>query len=64
MKCFDSGRGYGFIVPDAGGPDLFVHYSNIATEGFKTLDNAARVAYRVQPGRNGPEAFDVRVVTG
>jgi superfamily II DNA/RNA helicase/cold shock CspA family protein len=64
VKFFNSGRGYGFIVPDAGGPDLFVHYSNIATDGFKTLDNDARVAYSVQPGRNGPEAVDVRVVTG
>jgi len=64
VKFFNSGRGYGFIVPNDGGPDLFVHFSNIATEGFKTLDNGARVAYSVQPGRNGPEAFDVRVVTG
>ncbi len=64
VKFFNAGRGYGFIVPDDGGPDLFVHYSNIATEGFKTLDNAARVAYGVRPGRSGPEAVDVRVVTG
>ncbi len=63
VKFFNSGRGYGFIVPDDGGPDLFVHYSNIVSDGFKSLDNAARVAYGVRAGRNGPEAVDVRVVT-
>jgi len=62
VKFFNSGRGYGFIKPDDGGKDLFVHFSAIATEGFKTLDNGARVAYDVRDGRNGPEAFDVRVV--
>jgi superfamily II DNA/RNA helicase len=62
VKFFNSGRGYGFIKPDDGGKDLFVHFSAIATEGFKTLDNGARVAYEVRDGRNGPEAFDVRVV--
>jgi CspA family cold shock protein len=62
VKFFNSGRGYGFITPDDGGADLFVHFSNIATDGFKTLDNAARVSYTVAPGRNGPEAFDVTVV--
>jgi len=62
VKFFNSGRGYGFIKPDNGGKDLFVHFSAIATEGFKTLDNGARVAYEVREGRNGQEAFDVRVV--
>jgi superfamily II DNA/RNA helicase len=62
VKFFNSGRGYGFITPDDGGKDLFVHFSVIVNEGFKTLDNGARVAYDVRDGRNGPEAFDVRVV--
>ena len=62
VKFFNSGRGYGFIKPDDGGKDLFVHFSAIATEGFKTLDNGARVAYEVRDGRNGLEAYDVRVV--
>ena len=62
VKFFNSGRGYGFITPDGGGKDLFVHFSAIAHEGFKTLDNGARVAYDVRDGRNGQEAFDVRVV--
>jgi superfamily II DNA/RNA helicase len=62
VKFFNSGRGYGFITPDDGGKDLFVHFSVILNEGFKTLDNGARVAYDVREGRNGQEAFDVRVV--
>ena len=62
VKFFNSGRGYGFITPDAGGKDLFVHFSAIVNDGFKTLDNGARVAYQVREGRNGDEAFDVRVV--
>jgi CspA family cold shock protein len=62
VKFFNSGRGYGFITPDGGDKDLFVHFSAIIEEGFKTLDNGARVAYQVRDGRNGQEAFDVRVV--
>ena len=60
VKFFNASRGYGFIRPAAGGEDLFVHYTNIATEGFKTLDNAAPVTFVVAAGRNGPEAFEVR----
>lgn len=62
VKFFNSGRGYGFITPDDGGKDLFVHFSAIVDDGFKTLDNGARVAYDVRDGRNGPEACNVRVV--
>ena len=62
VKFFNSGRGYGFITPDDGGKDLFVHFSVILNDGFKTLDNGARVDYAVRDGRNGHEAFDVRVV--
>jgi CspA family cold shock protein len=61
VKFFNSGRGYGFITPDDGGKDLFVHFSAITHDGFKTLDNGARVAYDVRDGRNGPEACNVRV---
>ncbi len=62
VKFFNSGRGYGFITPDNGDKDLFVHFSAIINEGFKTLDNGARVDFEVRQGRNGFEAFDVRVV--
>jgi CspA family cold shock protein len=59
VKWFSNVRGYGFIVPDGGGEDLFVHYSGIAAEGFKTLDQGDRVAYEIREGRRGPEAFAV-----
>jgi superfamily II DNA/RNA helicase len=59
VKFFNAGRGYGFICPDHGGDDLFVHFSNIARDGFKTLDEDARVSYRLGTGRRGPEALDV-----
>jgi superfamily II DNA/RNA helicase len=62
VKFFNAGRGYGFITPDDGGADLFVHFSGIATEGFKTLDQGASVGYSVRDGRNGPEAFVVTVL--
>ncbi len=62
VKFFNSGRGYGFITPDDGAKDLFVHFSVIVNDGFKTLDNGARVDFEVREGRNGQEAFDVRVV--
>jgi superfamily II DNA/RNA helicase len=62
VKFFNSGRGYGFITPDDGGADLFVHFSVIVDEGFKTLDNNARVGFGVRDGRNGQEAFDVTVL--
>lgn len=61
VKFFNAGRGYGFIRRDVGGDDLFVHYTNIATDGFKTLDENARVSYEVRAGRKGDEAFDVTV---
>jgi superfamily II DNA/RNA helicase len=62
VKFFNSGRGYGFITPDDGSKDLFVHFTAIVNDGFKTLDNGARVDFGVREGRNGQEAFDVRVV--
>ena len=53
--------GYGFIVRDSGGEELFVHFSNIETDGFKTLDEKARVSYEVGDGKKGPEARSVSV---
>lgn len=61
VKFFNASRGYGFIVPDSGGEELFVHFSNIDTEGFKTLDERARVSYEVVDGKKGAEARTVRV---
>lgn len=61
VKFFNASRGYGFIVRDSGGDELFVHFSSIESEGFKTLDEKARVSYEVGQGKKGLEAKSVRV---
>jgi CspA family cold shock protein len=61
VKRFNTEKGYGFIRPDDGGSDLFVHYTSIQTTGFKELAEGAKVEYDVIEGPRGPEA--VRVVT-
>lgn len=60
VKWFSEQKGYGFIVPDEGGKDLFVHYSNISMDGFKTLQEGQKVQYEAAEGRKGPEATEVR----
>ena len=60
VKWFSEQKGYGFITPDDGSKDLFVHYSNIETEGFKTLRDGQQVEYESIEGRKGPEATNVR----
>jgi CspA family cold shock protein len=59
VKWFDSGKGYGFILPDDGSDDLFVHHTGIAGGGFKSLDEGERVSYEVTRGRKGPQAQNV-----
>lgn len=61
VKFFNASRGYGFIVRDSGGDELFVHFSSIESDGFKTLDEKARVSYEVGQGKKGLEAKMVRV---
>jgi CspA family cold shock protein len=61
VKWFNDSKGYGFITPDEGSKDLFVHFSNISGEGFKTLVEGARVEFEQREGQKGPEATDVRV---
>ncbi|NYI06367.1 cold shock CspA family protein [Allostreptomyces psammosilenae] len=56
---FNSEKGYGFIRPDGGGPDLYVHYSSIQANGYKTLDEGERVSFAIRRGANGPEANPV-----
>jgi CspA family cold shock protein len=56
VKWFNDEKGYGFISPDEGGEDLFVHYTGIAGNGFKTLDEGEKVTYEVAQGRRGMQA--------
>ena len=62
VKFFNDEKGYGFITPDEGGKDLFVHHTNIAGEGFKWLPDGAKVSYEAQQGQKGPEAVNVQTV--
>lgn len=61
VKFFNNEKGYGFISRD-GGDDVFVHYSNIVGEGYRSLDEGQVVEFDVAPGRKGEEAQNVRVI--
>ncbi len=61
VKFFNAEKGYGFISRD-GGDDVFVHFSNIAGSGYKSLDEGQQVEFDVAPGRKGEEAQNVRVI--
>jgi cold shock protein len=60
VKWFNSEKGFGFIAPNDGGPDVFVHYSSIDSSGFRTLDENQAVDYEVTQGPKGPQASGVR----
>jgi CspA family cold shock protein len=62
VKWFNEAKGYGFITPEEGSKDLFVHFSNIEGSGFKTLAEGAKVEYEERAGAKGPEATNVRAV--
>jgi cold shock protein len=62
VKWFNDAKGYGFIAPDGGGKDLFVHFSNINSGGFRSLPEGARVEYEAREGSKGPEAVNVTVL--
>ena len=62
VKWFSDEKGYGFITPEDGSKDLFVHHSNIAGEGFKSLPEGARVEFESREGAKGPEAINVAPV--
>jgi cold shock protein len=62
VKWFSEQKGYGFITPEDGGKDLFVHYSNIVGDGFRNLQDGQAVEYDAAQGQKGPEAQNVRAV--
>ncbi|OLT43184.1 cold-shock protein [Saccharomonospora sp. CUA-673] len=60
VKWFNSEKGFGFIAPDEGGPDVFVHYSAIDAAGFRNLEEDQKVTYEASQGAKGPQADVVR----
>ena len=62
VKWFSDEKGFGFITPDDGGKDAFVHFSGIAGEGFRTLAEGAKVEYELGESAKGPQATNVRVI--
>jgi CspA family cold shock protein len=60
VKWFNEDKGYGFIARDDGGDDVFLHYSALDQDGFKTVDEDAELEFEVEEGPKGPKAVDVR----
>ena len=62
VKWFNGEKGYGFITPEDGSKDLFVHFSAIQAEGYKSLDEGQKVEFDATQGQKGPQASNVRIV--
>ena len=60
VKWFNSTKGYGFIQPETGGPDVFVHISAVERAGLRSLNEGQEVEYEVKDGPKGPQAADIR----
>jgi CspA family cold shock protein len=63
VKWFNDAKGYGFITPDGGGEDLFVHHSGIDGSGFKSLAEGAKVEFEAEQGTKGPQATKVVITS-
>lgn len=62
VKWFNAEKGYGFIAQDDGGADVFVHYSAIESDGYRSLEEAQRVEFEITQGPKGPQAESVRAL--
>jgi cold shock protein len=62
VKWFNAEKGFGFIATDGGGPDVFVHYSAIAADGYRSLEENQRVEFEITQGQKGPQAAQVRPI--
>jgi CspA family cold shock protein len=63
VKWFNAEKGYGFITPDNGGKDLFVHQSEIQVSGYRELSEGQKVEFEETPGQKGPQASAVRPIS-
>jgi len=62
VKWFNESKGFGFITPDNGGKDLFAHFSQIQSNGFKTLQEGQKVEFEEAPGQKGPQATMIKAL--
>ena len=61
VKWFNAEKGFGFISVDGGGPDVFVHFSSITMDGYKSLDEGQNVQFEIVQGQKGPQADNVQI---